>query len=152
MKRLEQELAGLERAIEIATHAHAGDTDKGGETYIRHPLRVMRAMDTDEERIVAVLHDVVEDSEWTLNKIEEEFDEEVREAVACLTKDEEKREQMDDTTYYLTEFIPKAADNEIARKVKQADVKDNIDITRLPEVSEDDLPRLQKYQKALQQL
>lgn len=148
----EPEMAGLDRAIAIATKAHAGETDKAGSTYIRHPLRVMRAMDTETERIVAVLHDVVEDSEWTLSEIEAEFDTEIRDAVDCLTKDENKREQMDDTEYYLTEFIPQAAANDIARKVKRADIEDNIDITRLPEVSEDDFRRLRKYHAALQKL
>lgn len=152
MTDTEQGLDGLERAIEIATRAHAGETDKAGATYIRHPLRVMQAMDSETERIVAVLHDVVEDSEWTLIDIEEEFDEEVRDAVDCLTKDEDKREQMDNTEYYLTEFIPQAADNEIARKVKRADIEDNIDVTRLTEVYKDDFPRLQKYHKALEKL
>ena len=127
MIECEQELTGLDRAIEIALYAHANDDDKGGEPYIRHPLRVMEAMDTETERIVAVLHDVVEDSEGTLNQIEKEFDGEVRNAVDALTKDEEIRKQMDDKEYYLTEFIPQAADNEIARKVKRADIKDNME-------------------------
>lgn len=148
----EQELTGLDRAIEIALDAHANDTDKGGEPYIRHPLRVMEAMDTETERIVAVLHDVEEDSEWTLDQIEEEFDEEVRNAVNSLTKDGDKRRQMSDKEYYLTQYIPQVKDNEIARKVKRADIKDNIDLTRLPEVVADDLQRLQKYHQALQML
>lgn len=145
-------LTGLERAIEIALYAHTGDDDKGGEPYIRHPLRVMEAMDSKTERIVAVLHDVVEDSEVELDQIEKRFDEEVRNAVDALTKDEDTRKQMDDEEYYLTEFIPQAADNEIARKVKRADIEDNMDITRLSEVTEDDLQRLRKYHKALQKL
>ena len=152
MTENDKDLNDLERAIEIALHAHAGDTDKAGETYIRHPLRVMEAMDTERERIVAVLHDVVEDSEWTFDQIEDEFDKDIRDAVELLTKDEDKREQMTDEEYYLTEFVPQAAECEITRKVKRADIEDNIDLTRLPEIDEDDLPRLQKYHKALQEL
>jgi len=148
----EQELTGLDRAIEIALDAHANDTDKGGEPYIRHPLRVMEAMDTETERIVAVLHDVEEDSEWTLAQIEKEFGEEVRNAVDSLTKDEDKRKQMSDKEYYLTQYIPQVKNNEIARKVKRADLEDNIDLTRLPEVSKDDIQRLQKYHQALEKL
>lgn len=63
-----QELTDLDRAIEIALDAHANETGKGSEPYIRHPLRVMEAMDTETEQIVAVLHDVEEDSEWTLDQ------------------------------------------------------------------------------------
>jgi len=142
----------LDRAIEIALDAHAGDRDKAGETYIRHPLRVMQAMDTETERIVAVLHDVVEDSHYTLAEIEEEFGKEVRDAVDCLTKNEEKRETMDSETYYLEEFIPKAADNDIARKVKRVDIQDNLDLNRLSKITEDDFDRITKYHQALQKL
>lgn len=148
----EESKTDLDRALEMALTAHSGETDKAGEAYIRHPIRVMQAMDTETERIVALLHDVVEDSEYTLDDIECEFNEEVRDAVDHLTKDEEVRKQMDDTDYYLQEFIPGAAKNDIARKVKRADIEDNIDLTRLSEVGEQDWERLQKYHKALQKL
>lgn len=108
----------LEKAIEIALDAHTEQEDKAGETYICHPLRVMQAMDTETERIVVVLHDVVEDSEYELEEIEDEFGSEVCNAVAALTKR--------DGDDYLDDFIPRAADNDIARKVKRADIKDNI--------------------------
>ena len=134
----------LERAIEMAVDAYAGQTDKAGATYIRHPLRVMKKMDTETERVVAVLHDVVEDSEYTLDDIESEFDTEVRDAVDALTK----REGDD----YLEDFIPDTADNEIARKVKRADIEDNMDITRLPEVDQDILDKQATYHEALQRL
>ena len=59
----------LERAIEIAVQAHKGASDKGGAPYILHPLAVMHNLDTDDEKIVAVLHDVVEDTKWTFEKL-----------------------------------------------------------------------------------
>lgn len=135
---------GLERAIEIALDAHAEQEDKAGATYIRHPLRVMQAMDTETERIVAVLHDVVEDSDYEPGEIEDEFGREVRAAVVTLTKH--------DGDDYLDDFIPRAADNDIARKVKRADVKDNMNLTRLAELIDEDLDQRAKYHAALQKL
>jgi GTP pyrophosphokinase len=134
----------LERAIEIAVGAYAGQTDKAGETYIRHPLRVMEQMDSETERVVAVLHDVVEDSAYTLAEIEVEFDRKVREAVDALTK----RDGED----YLDDFIPRAASNDIARKVKRADIEDNMDLTRLPDLNDHILEKQAVYHQALQQL
>lgn len=138
----------LEHAIFVALDAHTGDTDKAGETYIRHPLRLMEQMDTRQERIVAVLHDVVEDSEYELDEIEERFGKEVRTAVAALTKpDEEKSEE-----YYTDEYIPNIAANSIAKKVKQADLKDNLDVTRLSKIDDDMCDNIHKYHKSLQNL
>lgn len=135
----------LERAVEIATTAHAGQTDKAGETYIRHPLRVMQQMTTDRERVVAVLHDVVEDTGWTRDEIEAEFDSTIREAVDALTKRDEKGE-----TY--KEFIERAAQNELARTVKIADIEDNMDLTRLSTIDQDTLSKQQEYHEAWQRL
>jgi GTP pyrophosphokinase len=134
----------LEKAIETAVGAHAGDTDKAGATYIRHPLRVMERVDTDDERIAAVLHDVVEDSEKTLSTIESKFGSDIRDAVDGLTKQDEES--------YLDEFIPRCAENAIARRVKQADIKDNMDLTRLPELDEGTVQRQLKYHRALRYL
>ena len=136
----------LEEAIQLAVEAHEGDTDTAGATYIRHPLRLMEQMDTEQERIVAVLHDVVEDSERELEEIEEKFGREVRDAVDALTKDQ------DDDVDYLDEYIPEIASNPLARKVKRADLRDNLDVTRLTEVDEDMLDNIQKYHKSLQYL
>jgi GTP pyrophosphokinase len=134
----------LEEAIDLAVEAHAGDEDKAGATYIRHPLRVMEQVDTEDERIAAVLHDVVEDSEQTLSSIESRFGADIRDAVDALTKRDEES--------YLDEFIPRCAENEIARRVKQADIRDNMDLTRLPEVDEDTVQRQIKYHRALRYL
>ena len=135
----------LERAVEIATTAHAGQTDKAGEAYIRHPLRVMQQMTTDRERVVAVLHDVVEDTEWARDEIEAEFDSTIREAVDALTKRDEKEE-----TY--EEFIERAAQNELARTVKIVDIEDNMDLTRLSTIDQDTLSKQQEYHEAWQRL
>lgn len=136
----------LEEAIQLAVEAHEGDTDTAGATYIRHPLRLMEQMDTEQERIVAVLHDVVEDSEKDLEEIEEKLGGDVRDAVDALTKDQ------DDDVDYLDEYIPEIASNPLARKVKRADLRDNLDVTRLTEVDEDMLDNIQKYHKSLQYL
>lgn len=135
----------LERAIDIALDAHEGDTDKAGETYIRHPLRLMTQMDTEQERIAAVLHDVVEDSDHELQEVGEEFGTEIRDAVDALSKP-------DDDEDYLEEYIPRVKRNEIAKAVKRADLQDNLDLTRLSEVDDDACERIQKYHRALQRL
>jgi len=133
----------LERAVQLAVEAHAGDTDKAGETYIRHPLRVMHQMDTEAERVVAVLHDVVEDTAYTLEDIEVKFGSEVRDAVDAVTKrDGEDYEQL----------IDRAAANSIARSVKIADLEDNMDITRLNSVGADLGKRLEKYHRSWKRL
>lgn len=134
----------LESAIKIAVNAHEGDTDKGGNTYIRHPLRLMEQMDTQQERVVAVLHDVVEDSAYQLETIEDSFGVEISEAVSALTKSDEAD--------YLEEYIPELATNPLARKVKKADLRDNLDITRLSDVAQSDIDNLQKYHRSLQKL
>ncbi|WP_222912660.1 HD domain-containing protein [Natrinema sp. SYSU A 869] len=133
----------LERAIHIATDAYTGQTDKAGETYIRHPLRVMRQMDTETERVVAVLHDVVEDSDYELDDIESQFDTTVREAVDALTKREEES---------YAEAIERAGSNTIAQRVKIADLRDNMDLTRLESVDDESQSRLKKYHRSWQRL
>jgi GTP pyrophosphokinase len=135
----------LEKAIEMALDAHEGDTDKAGATYIRHPLRLMGEMETEQERIVAVLHDVVEDSDYELREIEETFGTDIADAIEALTKPK-------DNVNYVTEYIPKVAENDTARKVKQADLRDNLDVTRLPEVSQEDFENIQKYHRSLKKL
>jgi len=132
----------LERAIEIAVEAHKGQIDKGGSPYILHPLRVMMSVDLELEKIVAVLHDVVEDSNWTFEDLlAEGFSIEVIEALQSVTK------ESPDEDYDL--FIQRAIHNPIGRKVKLADLRDNLDVTRLTELAEKDLQRINKYKKAL---
>ena len=129
----------LEKAIDLAVDAYADQTDKGNATYIRHPLRVMEAVDTEPERIVAVLHDVVEDADYSLENIEKEFGEEISDAVDALTR-------RDDESYM--DFIDRSAANQIAKKVKIADIEDNMDLTRLDSVSESILQKQATYHDA----
>jgi (p)ppGpp synthase/HD superfamily hydrolase len=138
-------MATLERAIEIATEAHRGQLDKAGNEYIGHPLRVMAMGRTTEEKIVGVLHDVVEDSAWTFEQLAAEgFSAEVIEALRCVTK-------LSETEPY-DKFIARIKHNPLAVAVKLNDLTDNMDIRRLPYLSDKDVKRLKKYLKAYKQL
>ena len=138
-------MSTLERAIEIATEAHRGQFDKAGNDYIDHPLRVMAAGKTTEEKIVGVLHDVVEDTDWTFEQLAAEgFSSEVIEALQCVTK-------LSDTEPY-DKFIARVKTNKLAIAVKLNDLTDNMDIRRLPYLSDKDVKRLKKYLKAYKQL
>ena len=136
----------LERAIEIAVNAHKGVTDKGGNPYIVHPLRVMMSLKSDNEKIVGVLHDVVEDAEdWDFERLKEEgFSEEVLDALRSVTKTSEEED--------YNEFVQRALTNEIGRAVKIADIRDNLDVTRIGELRQKDMNRLTKYKNALKVL
>ena len=137
----------LVRAIEIAVSAHQGQTDKGGNPYILHPLRVMMSLETIEEKIVGVLHDVVEDCDhWTFEDlVEEGFSPEVIEALRSVTKDDSEKNS--DEGYFR--FVSRAAQNSIGRRVKIADLRDNLDVTRIADLDEKTFARLQKYRKSL---
>ena len=138
-------MATLERAIEIATNAHRGQLDKAGNDYIGHPLRVMAMGQTTEEKIVGVLHDVVEDTVWTFEQLEAEgFSADIIEALRCLTK-QSASEPYD-------KFIARIKHNPLAVAVKLNDLSDNMDIRRLPYLSDKDIKRLKKYLKAYKQL
>ena len=132
-------MSTLERAIEIAVKAHAGQIDKAGEPYILHPLRLMFAVNGVYNRMVAVLHDVVEDTSVTIDNLKAEgFPSEVTEAVQALTK--QKGESR-------IEAAKRASRNSIARAVKLADVTDNMDITRISQPTERDYLRLKEYEQ-----
>lgn len=138
-------MSTLERAIEIATEAHQGQLDKAGKDYIGHPLRVMAMGRTLDEKIVGVLHDVIEDSDWTFGMLQNEgFSPEVIEALRCVTKTSEN-ENYDD-------FIDRIKKNPLATAVKLNDLTDNMDIRRLPYLSDKDVKRLKKYLKAYKRL
>ena len=135
----------LERAIQIAVEAHAGVTDKGGKAYILHPISVMMRCETDEEKIVAILHDVVEDTDWTFDALREEgFSETIIEALKTVTK------HSDDEDY--EKFVQRSLKNEIGRKVKIADLRENLDVTRIGELTDKDIKRINKYKRALKTL
>ena len=132
----------LERAIEIALEAHKGLLDKGGSPYVLHPLRVMFSLHTEEERIVGVLHDVVEDSDWTFEELlAEGFSKEIIDGLKSVTKSHDSED------YDL--FVQRAKKNPIGRKVKIADITDNLDVRRLEELRPKDMHRLNKYKNAL---
>lgn len=138
-------MSTLQRAIEIATEAHKGQFDKAGNEYIGHPLRVMEMGKTEDEKIVGMLHDVIEDTDWTFEALEAEgFSKEVIDALRCVTKVSEK-ENYDD-------FIDRVRKNPLAVAVKINDLTDNMDIRRLPYLSDKDIKRLKKYLKAYKRL
>lgn len=135
----------LSKAIEIATKAHEGQVDKAGQPYIGHPLRVMAMGATEDEKIVGVLHDVVEDSDWTFERLTAEgFSSEIIDALRCVTK-------LSEIEPY-DKFIQRVKINPLAVKVKINDLTDNMDIRRLAYISEKDVKRLRKYLKAYKQL
>ena len=132
------EHATLENAIALARRAHLGQTDKAGKDYIEHPLRVMENCTSDNAKIVGVLHDVVEDSDTTLDDLQQmNFAPEV---VALLTKS-------DDIEY--SNYIAQIKNNAIAREVKIADLRDNMNLSRIAQPGEKDFKRLEKYRGAL---
>lgn len=133
----------IERALNIAYDAHRGQKDKGGHMYIQHPIRVMHKVNGDKEKKAAVLHDTVEDSNVTISDLEKCFSSEVVEAVRCLTR-KESESYMD--------FVERVKTNEIARKVKIYDIRDNLDLSRLDEIRDEDIERVRKYKKALEKL
>lgn len=135
----------LRRAIDIAKEAHKGQVDKAGNEYIDHPLRVMVAVHSVSEKIVGVLHDVIEDTDWTFERLEAEgFTTEIIEALKCVTKLSE------DEPYDA--FIERVKTNPLAVAVKIKDLADNMDIRRLNELTEKDFKRLQKYHRAYKEL
>ena len=134
----------LERAISIAVEAHRGQKDKNGKPYILHPISVMGKVETETEKTVAVLHDVVEDTDWTFDDLKKEgFPQEIISAVDCVTK-------RDGEAY--EDFVSRSARNPIARRVKLADLEDNMDVRRMPAPTDKDVERLRKYRKAWAQL
>ena len=130
----------LDKAIQCAVKAHAGQKDKAGAPYILHPLRIMMKMDSQAGMIAAMLHDVVEDSSVTLADLRAEgFSDEVIAAVDHLTRREGEAYEI---------FINRLRHNPLAVKVKLADLEDNMDIRRIENVTERDIERIQKYQAA----
>ncbi len=132
-------MATLEKAMFIAVKAHQGQKDKAGEPYILHSLRVMLRMTSEAEMIAAVLHDIVEDTYWTTADLRKEgFAEEILEVVDCLTR--RKKESYE-------EFIERVERTPVARKIKLADLEDNMDMRRISEPTEKDWQRLKKYHR-----
>lgn len=134
----------IEQSLAIALRAYAGKTDKAGCAYILHPLRLMAKMSNETEMSVALLHDVIEDSDITAEQLlAESIPPEVVTAVLCLTKQ---------TGETYQDFVLRAKQNPIARKVKLADIEDNINVLRLTSLSKADLDRVAKYHAAWHEL
>ncbi len=130
----------LELALQIALKAHQNQLDKAGVPYILHPLRVMMKQTSLKHMIVAVLHDVVEDSDYTVEDLRAKgFPDDILSAVAALTKP-------DDMSY--EKYLAIVRQNPIALKVKLADLEDNINPLRLKNLNATHLERLQKYHRA----
>ncbi len=130
----------IEDAILLATEKHRGVTDKGGAPYILHPLRLMCQFRAEAEQMAAVLHDVVEDSDVTLDDLRRlGYSEEVVEALDHLTR-------RADETY--EQFIQRIKPHSLARRVKLADLLDNMDIRRAGDLDDKALARFRRYQAA----
>ena len=137
-------MPSLEDAVSVAAKAHRGQKDKAGAPYILHPLRLMMQMESEMERIVAVLHDIIEDTACSLDELSKAgYSQEILGALDCLTR-------RHDETYNT--FIERVKKNPLAVKVKIADLEDNLDIKRLASVTEKDLPRLNRYLSAWRSL
>lgn len=127
----------LEKAIQIAVNAHFGQKDMAGSPYIFHPLRVMNAVDTTDAKIVAILHDVVEDTPVTFDElIEAGIPKHLVITLRLLT-------HTDNLSY--EDYIFRLSENPLAIKVKLADLKDNMDLSRVKEISEDCKERYDRY-------
>ncbi|WP_040293365.1 bifunctional (p)ppGpp synthetase/guanosine-3',5'-bis(diphosphate) 3'-pyrophosphohydrolase [Acetonema longum] len=134
----------LNKAIIIATGAHAGQLDKAGAPYIFHPLRVMMAGNSEIERICGVLHDTIEDSDITLEFLRREgFSPDVLTVLDCVTK--RPGENYDD-------FIARILENKTACRVKLADLHDNMDLSRIKDPTEKDKVRVEKYRRAAERI
>jgi len=152
-------MSNLQKAISIAVEAHEGQTDKGGSPYILHPLRVMMSLKTEDEMIVGVLHDVIEDCsdkgfDWERLR-QEGFTGEILEALYSVTKTPEEEAYFktlsgeEKISAYL-KFVARATQNPIGRRVKRADIFENLNVSRLGELREKDLFRLNQYKRAVE--
>ena len=134
----------LEKTLAIATEAHKGQIDKAGAPYIFHPIRVSNRCSTDEERIVALLHDTIEDTKVTSEYLlSEGFPRNMVDAILSVTHNENESYE---------DFIKRSRLNPIGKQVKLHDLEDNMDITRLNEITKKDTIRLNKYLKAYKYL
>ena len=129
----------IENALKFALEAHKGQVDKGGHPYIFHPLRLMLSMETDEERLAALLHDVVEDNDGVsfedLEKLGIPND--AMDALRMLTHDDDNEPYMD--------YVARISEHPMARKVKMADLRDNMNVQRIPNFTDRDAERIRKY-------
>lgn len=129
------------KALEIAKKAHSGQFDKGGRPYIEHPMYVSSQFQDETLRTVALLHDVVEDSDYSFQDLEKEgFDKMIIDAVVAITKLEKE-------TY--SNYIIRLKNNKLARQVKIVDLKHNMQLNRISNPTKKDFCRIEKYKEAL---
>lgn len=134
----------LELAIEIAVAGHKGHKDKYGEPYMLHPLRVMMKMNTREEKIAAVLHDIIEDTKMTLQDLRQKgFPENIVTAIDCLSKRDGEQYEA---------YIERVRSNQLALRVKIADLEDNMDLRRIKQMTLKDVDRLSRYRQYWEKL
>ncbi len=132
------------KAMKLCFEAHKDQTDKSGLPYVFHPFHVAEQMHDEKTTIVALLHDVVEDTSYTLQDLRAMgFNQEVLDAIALMTHD--------NNMPYM-EYVAKIRENPIARAVKLADLRHNSDLTRMDEITETVLKRVEKYKAAMQLL
>lgn len=127
-----------EKAYRLASRVHAGQRDKGGNLYIYHPLAVADMVEKPEEKIVALLHDVVEDTPVTIAELEKEFPKVIVQAVELLTKQKGK-------DFSRKRYFEKIRENPVARQVKLADLAHNMDLSRIPDPQPRDYRRREQY-------
>jgi len=136
----------LQLAINIAIEAHKNQYDRGSMAYINHPIYLSLQMNTEEEKIVALLHDVIEDSDlFTLEELRCWFGNIIADAVDCITKRKSIGEKYDD-------YLARVKSNPLALKVKLADISHNLCLDRIPEPDEKYMKMQKKYVKALEYL
>ncbi len=134
----------LDDALVLAAQVHRGQTDRYGKPYILHPLRVMMRMQTDDEKMVAVLHDVVEDSEMTVEDLREAgYPSHIVEAVDGISRREGESYEA---------YVLRAKQNPLACRVKIADLEDNMDVRRIKGFEARDFERLKRYRRAWSEL
>ncbi|MBQ9216408.1 MAG: GTP pyrophosphokinase [Prevotella sp.] len=127
-------------ALRIAIEAHKGQTDKSGREYVMHPIRVAERCKNVKAKIVALLHDTIEDTDVTPDSLRGDgFPEEIINGILSVTKREGEAYE---------DFVSRAAQNPIGREVKIADLEDNMDVRRLEELTDEDVARLRKYLQA----
>lgn len=126
----------LNKAHKVAKFAHEGQVDKGGKPYIAHPLAVADMVSEELEKVVALLHDVVEDTPVTLEELQRYFPSDVCNAIHLLTK-------KNDEDYCA--YLARIKENPLARAVKIADMTHNSDLSRIKNPKKEDFLRVEKY-------
>jgi len=141
---MEDKLILFERAIRIAVTAHAGQFDKAGVPYILHPLRVMNAVDTIDEKTVAILHDTIEDTSVTDRfLLSEGLPQYIVDAILSVSRRKDEK---------YKDFIQRAKCNMIGRNVKIADMRDNCDLFRMHDLEDKHLSMVKRYHRSIKEL